>query len=113
MFKETVSKTGFLVSLISYFFFWILDLLSPGFVSRFFSVHIFLLGILFFGVWWASVMQAFVDRQKWQIFVALVASFFGSIFAWNVLKDFGLSRTIGTLLFFCVPFLILRLIRYK
>ncbi len=58
-FQIAVARTGFLASLISYAAFWTADIARPGFVSRYFSVHVFLLAAIAFGWWW---MEA---EEKW------------------------------------------------
>lgn len=48
---RAVARTGFWTGLASYLVFWAADLARPGFVSRYFSVHLFLLMTLAFGGW--------------------------------------------------------------
>ncbi len=49
-----VARTGFYASLAWYAVFFAADLLRPGFVSRYFSVHWLLLLTAACGAWWAS-----------------------------------------------------------
>lgn len=53
--SRRVARTGFWVSAVSYAVFWACDLARPGFVSRYFSVHVFLIAALAFGAWWTYV----------------------------------------------------------
>lgn len=48
---KSIAYTGFIVSLVSYVVFWGADIARTGFVSRYFSVHVFLLAALVFGGW--------------------------------------------------------------
>ncbi|MFH1253213.1 MAG: hypothetical protein V1664_02675 [Candidatus Uhrbacteria bacterium] len=56
-FFETISRTVFLTAAISFVVFLAFDLLIPGFVSRVFSVHWFLLVALISGFCWGSVVK--------------------------------------------------------
>ena len=49
--SEAIARTGFVTSVISYAIFWIADIIHPGFVSDYFSVHIFLLAAIAFAGW--------------------------------------------------------------
>ncbi len=64
--QEAIAETGFFTSLLSYVLFWTLDVLRPGFVARFFSVHVFLVGLIVFGVWWGAVVEEYTDRPRLQ-----------------------------------------------
>ena len=50
-FQSSIAKTGFVTALISYAVFWAADIIHPGFVSNYFSVHLFLLAALGFAGW--------------------------------------------------------------
>jgi hypothetical protein len=56
-FIEPFGKTLFLTTLVSLIFFLILDLVWPGFVSKTFSVHWFLLAAIISGIFWGSVIK--------------------------------------------------------
>ncbi len=110
---EPIARTGFLVSLASYLFFWLLDVAHPGFVARYFSVHIFLLGVILFGIWWAVVVEEYVDHHQIQFAFAVVFGILVSVLVWNIGSSFGVARGIVSLLALLVPVLVLRLVRYK
>ena len=110
---EPIARTGFLTCLASYMFFWSLDLLRPGFVARYFSVHIFLLGVIIFGIWWASVVDRYVDHQRIQWSLSALFGIFLSVIVWKLGGAFGLGRGIVSLIALFVPMLVLRLVKYK
>lgn len=113
MHLEQIARTGFLVSLTSYIFFWILDLARPGFVARFFSVHIFLLGIIVFGIWWSHAVDAYTDHFGLQKIIAIVCSVFLTVLVWSLTDVFGFWRGVLSFLAFFIPLLVLRLIRFR
>ena len=112
MFKKKklflISKTGFFVSLISYLGFWLMDIAHPGFVARYFSVHVFLLLTILFGIWWS--MYSEVSRQIHIIHYVLVV-FFGIIAAvltWGLTDNLGSHQILITLIAFLTPYLVVR-----
>ncbi len=112
-FQEQIARTGFLSCLASYGIFWLLDLMRPGFVARYFSVHIFLLGVIVFGIWWANVVSEYADHRRVQWIFAGIAGLFLSVITFQLGDAFGIGRVfLGAMAFF-VPLLVLRLIRYK
>lgn len=111
--KSTIAQTGFYTSLVSYIFFWMLDLLHPGFVARFFSVHIFLIGVIGFGVWWGSCVQEYTDHPRAQYAISIFCGVLFVIMTWNLTKEFDTSRVVISAIAFVVPIFILRLLKYK
>lgn len=112
-YQERIARTGFCVSLVSYFGFWLMDFLIPGFVSRFFSVHLFLLLAIAFGIWWFEVVEEYADQPMVERIIALVIGIVLSVIVWKNGEGFESLRFIATLAAFCVPFLVRRLIKYK
>lgn len=55
---KIIIQTAFYVSLLSYGAFVLADYVRPGFVSYVFSVHLFLIPIIAFGVWLAAMNDA-------------------------------------------------------
>ena len=108
-----MAQTGFLVSLVSYVLFWALDLIRPGFVARFFSVHIFLIGIMVFGIWWGSVVQEYTDRPQLQYVLLFLCGIFAAVLTWNLGSVFGGWRVLISFVSFLIPVLVLRLLKYK
>ncbi len=111
--QESISKTAFLTSLTSYVLFWLMDLMQPGFVARYFSVHIFLLGAIIFGVWWAGSVEEYTDRPLLQVLVAYAFGFILSVITWNITKDMGVIRGVLVLVSFLIPLFVLKLIKSK
>lgn len=54
---ERLARTLFLTTLVSFLFFLLLDLWWPGFVSKVFSVHWFLVAAIVSGIWWGNVVK--------------------------------------------------------
>ena len=50
--QEVLARTVFFTSFVSFVVFFVLDTLFPGFVSRFFWVHWFLLVAILSALWW-------------------------------------------------------------
>lgn len=112
-FVQSIAKTGFNVSLISYGFFWMMDLLRPGFVSRTFSVHLFLLSAIVFGMWWGMTVKEYTDRPWIQMLTAIILGIFLSVITWNLGESFGALRVIVCAFTLMVPFLFWRLLLEK
>ncbi|MFA4845995.1 MAG: hypothetical protein WC654_05540 [Patescibacteria group bacterium] len=108
---EAVSRIGFLVSLISYLAFWVTDLLIPGFVSRYFSVHLFLLTAITFGVLWSCVLKEYEERAWIHHTVALFFGILASVLVWNVGESLGGYRPLVSAITLATPSMILQLIK--
>lgn len=111
--QDTLARTGFFVSLASYALFWFLDLIHPGFVARFFSVHLFLLGMIVFGIWWGSVVEEYTDRPQIQYATLALCGMFCAVLTWNLGEIFGGWKVIVSAVALVVPMLVLRLLKYK
>ncbi|MBI4713963.1 hypothetical protein HY771_02150 [Candidatus Uhrbacteria bacterium] len=90
---EIISRTGFYVSIVSYAVFWILDAILPGFVARSFSVHIFLLSAIVFGIWWAISVKEYTQRPWLEILCALVLGILLSVLTWIFGEGFDMFRS--------------------
>lgn len=108
---EKIAKTGFYVSLISYVIFWLLDLLRSGFVARSFSVHLFLLAALVFGIWWAIVVKEYTERPWVQLAVALSLGILLSVITWNLGTGLGMWRLVVTVMVVGVPVVVWDVVR--
>ncbi len=108
---HSIAKTGFYVSLISYSVFWLLDVVRPGFVARSFSVHLFLLAALIFGIWWAVMVKEYADRPWVQALLAIVLGFFLSVITWGAGVGFGAFRLVVVVVAFFIPLMVWRLIQ--
>ena len=112
-YQSLIARTGFFVSLVSYAGFWALDLMRPGFVSRFFSVHVFLMGLLLFGLWWGATVEEYEDRTWIQHVVMVMFGMMLAMILWNVGEDFGSGRVVVAGIALATPSLIWRLMKYK
>lgn len=106
-----IAKTGFHVSLISYGLFWLLDVLRPGFVSRSFSVHLFLLAALIFGLWWGIQVKEFTDRPWVQLVVVGILGILFAVLTWFSGSGLGTLRVLITLISLFIPVIFWNLIR--
>ncbi len=105
-----IARTGFFVSLISYGIFWSMDAMRPGFVARSFSVHLFLLGTIVFGVWWAIVVREYRERPWLQRLCATILGFFLAVLTWRLGEGFGAFRFLMVIVALCLPSLFFQLI---
>jgi hypothetical protein len=116
--KETASailaQTGFIVSLVSLTIFWLADIVRPGFVSRYFSPHVFAVIAIGFGVWWLRVRTKKAKAHPWlRVFVLLFFSVLFLFIAWSCGQGFGAFRFVFSILAFFTPWFIVRLIESK
>lgn len=111
LFIERIAKTGFLVSVISYLAFWGADLLQPGFVSRYFSVHIFLLSAGVCGYVWGRCIEEYTDRALIQTAIAGAFGLLLAVLTWHASEDLGSYRALIALIGLCTPTLIFRLLK--
>lgn len=103
---EAIARTGFLVSLTSYALFWIADVIEPGFVSRFFSVHLFLLSSIVFGLAWTAVMETYTSRPRLHRAVALLCGVVLCVLTWSLVGDVGAYRVLLSLIALATPSII-------
>jgi len=108
---ETIAKTGFLVSLISYGAFWFLDILRPGFVARSFSVHLFLFGAIVFGIWWGMTMHEYANRPWLQFVMVIILGIALAVLTWTFGEGLHALRVLLAVLSACVPFIVWNLLR--
>ncbi len=107
----TLCETGFVVSVTSYVIFWTTDMLVPGFVSRYFSVHLFLAGAILFGLCWSITLKEYVEHPWLHLVVAILLGILGSVIVWKSSEDMGGYRLLITTIALLAPSLILKLIR--
>lgn len=109
--SETLARTVFLTSLVSFVVFLFLDLLRPGFVAKTFSVHWFLLAAIVSGVWWAFVVKEKKEKKKLQLLVALFFGLIGLFVVWQFRADLSDFLVLVLPLAFLTPFLVIYLLR--
>lgn len=108
---ETLCGTGFIVSITSYLIFWTTDLLVPGVVSRYFSVHIFLAGAIVFGLCWSMTLKEYEERTWLHHVVAILLGILASVIVWKSSDDLGGYRLLVVAITFLTPSMILKLIK--
>ena len=109
--QEKISRVGFFTSATAYVVFWLADILRPGFVARYLSVHLFLLAAFVFGVWW---MRSVKEYHDWPFFQYATAAVFGVLFAalaWNLGAGFESYRLLAVAGAAVTPAVILSLVR--
>jgi len=104
---EVISRTIFLVSLISFAIFLLGDLWQPGFVSRVFSVHWFLFSALISGIWWGSLTKESRERSWLQWILAFIFGLIGIYLAWQFRTDLKDYLILVLPLALIVPFLVI------
>ena len=104
--QAILAKTGFFVSLFSYCVFWGAEILRPGMISRYFSVHIFVITAIVFGLWWA-LCGAEKSAHSWRSWgVVFVSCVCASLVAWFFGDGFGGYRVLACVGAFFLPFLL-------
>ena len=108
---EAMTRTGFFVSLCSYIGFWLADVIEPGFVSRYFSVHIFLLASLVFGFLWATVLEEYSSRPLFQMAASLLCGLVLVMLTWGLTEGLDVYRLPVLVLSLMTPTILYLLIR--
>lgn len=106
-----IAKTGFLTNLSAYLGFALIEVLRPGFASRYFSIHLFLLVAIIFGFWWAAHSDHFKDHWLWQYICAIIAGIVLLLITWQLGSGFAEYRILMALLATTTPLIFLRIIR--
>jgi hypothetical protein len=106
-----IAATGYVVSLFSYAAFWVFDALRPGFVSRSFSVHAFLLSAVVFGVAWHASGARTEDTPTRDYLLATGGAVILSAVVWNIGTGFGAFRILMTALAALLPYTVTALLR--
>ncbi len=109
--QEIIARTGFVTSVYAYAFFWGADLMQPGFVSRYFSVHIFLLCAIVFGWWWSRCVKWFTDRPILQHILAVVLGIILLVLSFSLEKTLGAWAVPLGVMGALSPFIFMRFIR--
>lgn len=109
--SETLARTIFLTSLVSFVVFLFLDLLRAGFVSNTFSVHWFLLAAIISGIWWSCVIKEIKERKWLQNLSVFLLGLAEIYLAWGFRAALGDFLVLVLPLAFLTPFLVLYLLR--
>jgi hypothetical protein len=108
---ETIARTGYLTSVVSYVIFWVTDLVIPGFVSRYFSVHVFLLTALVCGFVWGSRVKEYTERAWLHQGMALLFGILLSVIVWNSSEGLDGYRLVVSLMALVTPTVVYALIK--
>jgi len=109
--QERIAKTGFFTSAISYVSFWLVDVLRPGFVARYLSVHLFLLAAIVFGAWWTATVREYRDWPFVQYGVAAIFGLVLATIAWTLGAGFESYRLLAVLAALITPATVLATVR--
>lgn len=109
--QEKISRVGFFTSAAAYVVFWLADLLRPGFVARYLSVHLFLLAAFAFGVWWMRSVKEYRDWPFLQYGLAVIFGVLLAILTWNAGAGFESYRLLAVAGAAVTPAVILSLVR--
>ena len=109
--SASIAKTGFLVSIISYLIFFLFDLMRPGFVSRYFSIHLFLLAAVIFGICWVLQMKESKERAWLQYLTSIILGIIFSVMVWKAGGSLDEYHLLIIVIEFFVPLLILSVLR--
>ena len=109
--REEIAKTGFLTALVSYISFWFVDLMQPGFVSRYFSVHIFLLAMVVFGLWWAQEIEEYEEKPLIQAVIAGLSGIAVAVLIWGASEGLDEYRAALVVIGFITPWFILKALK--
>lgn len=90
-----LTRTAFFTSLVSYVGFWLADLVEPGFVSRYFSVHVFLLSSIVFGLLWSHLLEEYEERPLVQLVVSVALGLLAAVFVWQVAGEYRMLLSLG------------------
>ncbi|MBU0531122.1 MAG: hypothetical protein ABIG32_03065 [Candidatus Uhrbacteria bacterium] len=108
---ETISRTGFIVSTITYIVFLLSDVIKPGFVSNYMSVHWWLLAAIVFAGFWSVTLKKTHDHPIIQYIVAGILGIIAAIFTWKIGADLAEFRILVTLIAFVLPMTVLAVLR--
>jgi len=108
---EMIVHTAFLVSLTSYVVFWLSDIMVPGFVSRYFSVHVFLFASTVFGVLWSITVEEYAEHTWFHILLSVTFGVVLAVLTWGLIEDLGVYRLFISLIVGSSPLIVYTLIR--
>ena len=103
--------TGFVTSVVAYAVLLVAEAVRPGFVSRFLSVHLFLLAALAFAAWELAVTKRYGEWAVLHYFAAILAAPACAYLVWSLGAGFGEFRLVAALFAAFVPITILSLTR--
>lgn len=109
--ETSVAGTAFTAFSAAYAAFWLAELARPGFVSRFLSVHLFLLAAVVSGAWYAVRVERYRDRPLMQYACAFLLAPLAAYAMWRLGEGFGDGRLLAAALAAAVPPIVVPLLR--
>jgi hypothetical protein len=104
-------KIGFYTSLISYIVFLLAELVKPGFVTNYMSVHWFLLTTILFAVWWGSLVKAKRSNKHVSFAVSIFLGLVLAVLVWQYGTDLAEFRILSSILALFLPPIVLGVLR--
>lgn len=106
-----VARTAFVTAALSLLLAWAAELVRPGSVSRFLSLHLFLLAAALAAAWHAATVSRYRDRPLAQYALALALMPAAGYAAWRLGGGFGELRVLAAALACAIPPVLVPLIR--
>lgn len=108
---ERIAKTGFIVSVFSYLVYFLADVIKPGFVSNYMSVHWWLLTAIVFAIIWSVTLKKTHDHPNIQFMVAGLLGIITAMIAWKTGADLAEFRILVTIIGAILPMTVLAVLR--
>ncbi|MBI4438279.1 hypothetical protein HY631_05010 [Candidatus Uhrbacteria bacterium] len=99
------------MSATSYVVFWVMDLAIPGFVSRYFSVHLFLLSAIMLGLAWASLVREYEERPWIHTALCLALGLLAAVLVWKTGEELEGYRFLISVIALLVPSIVYSLMK--
>lgn len=112
-YQETIARTGFVVSVTAYLWFWLADVVKPGLVSNYMSVHWWLLASLAFGVWWMMVLKRSRNRPVINYGLSVILGIIAAVLVWNIGLNLDEYRFMAVLIALILPIAVVGVLRSR
>lgn len=111
MFLQSLTKTFFYTSSVTFLVYGLFEYIRPGFVSRYFPFHWLLLIVLISAIWWGKAEHDKKDNQMLLFILAATTSLTGAVIVWQVSGDLKEYRLLVSCLTVLIPFGALSLLK--
>jgi len=108
---ERIAKTGFIVSVSAYVVYFLADVMKPGFVSNYMSVHLWLLAAIIFAIAWSTTFTKSHDHPNIQFIVSVLLGVIAAMIAWKTGEDLAEFRILVTIIGATLPMTVLAVLR--
>lgn len=102
---ERIARSGFLVTISTYGLLLLSDIIRPGFVSRYMSVHLLLIPAIIFGIWWSRYGEEYKEKLWIHYLLTLIFTIILSVITWRITRGSD-QRALLTILSTITPILI-------